>query len=316
MRALIIVVGVIVVGFVFTLASLYIVKEGEQVVVTQFGKPVGIETEAGLKFKAPFIQEVHRLEKRLLPWDGDAELKQTRDKKQIFVDVWARWKIVEPQKFFQALRNEQQGSGILDKVVDSAVGVVVARHNLIEVVRSSNRKLEFETDELARDYEERKEQIVLGRAGLEKEILELAGTDLEEQYGMKLTMVRIKRINYNETVRITVYGRMKSERLRIAQRFASEGKETENKILGRMQRELEGIKGQMQQESSEIRGKADAEVIQIAADAYSKSPEFFDFLRSLEAYKKTLKRGTRLILSTDNKFLKHLRTTENESKSK
>ncbi len=136
---------------IFAKASLYVVQEGQQAVITQFGKPVKEVTEAGLNSKMPFIQKVHRLEKRLLPWDGDPENMQTRDKKRIFIDVWARWRIVDPMKFFQAVRSEQRGYKILDDLVDSAVRDVVARYNLIEVVRSSNRELQYETEELAKD---------------------------------------------------------------------------------------------------------------------------------------------------------------------
>ena len=302
----IIIIVLVVLGVVFAKASLYVVQEGQQAVITEFGKPVKEVTAAGLNFKKPFIQKVHRLEKRLLPWDGDPENMQTRDKKQIFIDVWARWKIIDPMTFFQAVRTERGGYKILDDLVDSAVRDVVARHNLIEVVRSSNRELKYETEELAKDAAARQEKIEVGRAKMEAEILRVASADLKEQYGMELTVVHIKRINYIENVRQQVYARMKSERDLIAKLFESQGKREQNIIMGHMQRELEEIKGAMQQESAEIRGKADAEVIRITAEGYSKSPEFYEFLRSMEAYKKTLRRGTRLILSSDNKFFDQL----------
>ncbi len=310
----IIITILIVLAAILAKASLYVVQEGQQAVITQFGKPVRVVTEAGLNFKTPFIQDVHRLEKRLLPWDGDPENMQTRDKKLIFIDVWARWKIVKPMKFFQAVRTEQRGYKILDDLVDSAVRDVVARYNLIEVVRSSNRELQYETEELARDAAAGREVITAGRAKMEAEILQVASADLKEQYGMELTVVHVKRINYIENVRLQVYRRMQSERLRIAQLFESEAKEEQNIILGQMQKELEGITGEMQQRSAEIRGQADAEVIKIAAEGYSKSPEFYEFLRSLEAYKKTLRRGTRLILSSDNKFFRQLQEPSTEPK--
>ena len=298
----------IVLAVILAKASLYVVQEGQQAVITQFGKPVKEVIEAGLYFKKPFIQKVHRLEKRLLPWDGDPENMQTRDKKRIFIDVWARWRIVDPKKFFQAVRSEQRGYKILDDLVDSAVRDVVASHNLIEVVRSSNRELKYESEELAKDASSGREVIRVGRAKMEAEILQVANAnDLKEQYGMELTVVHIKRINYIESVRRAVYDRMRSERLRIAQLFKSEAQQQQNIILGLMRKELDVIVGEMEQKSAEIRGNADAEVIKIAADGYSKSPEFYEFLRSLEAYKKTIGPRTRLIMSSDNKFLGQLR---------
>ncbi|MHC4441616.1 MAG: protease modulator HflC [Planctomycetota bacterium] len=291
-------------------ASVYTVKEGQQTVLTQFGKPVSVETEAGLKFKTPFIQKVHRLEKRLLPWDGEPENMQTRDKKRIFIDVWARWRIVEAKKYFQAVRTEQRGYKILDDLVDSAVRDVVARYNLIEAVRSTSRELLYESEELAKDAADKQVKIEAGRKKLETEIFKVASADLKDRYGMELTDVKIKRIDYNDAVRRTVYERMISERKRIAQLFESEGEEEKNRILGLMKKELDTIEGEMQQKSAEVRGAADAEVIRIAAEAFSKSPEFYKFLRQLEAYKIALSQSTQLILSTDNKFFGLLRGTK------
>lgn len=295
-------------------ASMYVVREGEQVVVTEFGRPVGVRTEAGLNFKTPFIQEVHRLDKRLLPWDGDPENMQTGDKKRIFIDVWARWRIVDPEAFFKAVRDERRGYKILDDIVDSVVRDVVAKYKLIEVVRSSNRKLLFESEELAQEAAAQHEEISLGRAGMEQEIHRRATADLKDRYGMELVDVRMKRINYIESVRQTVYERMISERQRIAKLFESEAIEEKNRILGRTQKELDRIQGEQRRRSTEIRGNADAEVIALAAKAYSQAPSLYDFLRRLEAYKKTLGAGTRLILSTDNDFLETLRNPEATTK--
>jgi membrane protease subunit HflC len=307
MKAIVVLVIVVLVGLILVPASTYTVPEGWQTVITQFGDPVRVRTEAGLYFKPPFVQKVHHLEKRLLPWDGDPENMQTLDKKRIFIDVWARWRIVDPMKFFQAVRTERRGYKILDDLVDSAVRDVVARNNLIEVVRSSNRELLYESDELARDAASTQDRITVGRDKMEAEILTVASVALKEQYGMELNVVHIKRVNYIESVRKTVYDRMKSERMRIARLFESEAEEEKNRIIGLTTKELDGIKGEEQQRAAEIRGRADAEVIRIAAEAYAKSPEFYVFLRRLETYKKTLGAGTRLVLSTDNEFLRHLR---------
>ena len=305
MKALVALAIVIVAAAVLISASTYTVPEGWQAVITQFGDPVRVRTEAGLYFKPPFVQTIHRLEKRLLPWDGEPENMQTLDKKRIFIDVWARWRIVDPMKFFQAVRTEVRGYKILDDLVDSAVRDVVARNNLIEVVRSSNRELLYESDELARDAASVQDRIAVGRAKMEAEILTVASVGLKEQYGMELSVVHIKRVNYIESVRRTVYDRMKSERVRIAKLFESEAEEEKNRIIGLTTKELDGIKGEQEQRAAEIRGGANAEVIRIAAEAYSQSPEFYEFLRHLETYKKILGRGTRLVLSTDNVLFRH-----------
>ena len=296
--SLILVLGVVV---VLLYSSAYVVEEGKQVIVTQFGRPVGDVKRAGLHFRKPFIQEIHYLESRLLPWDGAPESMQTRDKKRIDIDVWARWQIIDPQTFFETRRTEQQGQKTLDDLVDSAVRDVVARHNLIDVVRNSNEPLIYETEELQRGASD---QVTgRGRDQVEEEILQ--GVDLQE-YGMKLTKVRIKRVNYVESVRRTVYERMISERLRIARLYDSEAIEEQNKILGQTKKELDQIEGEMEKRASEIRGAADATVIQLTAAAYGQSPEFFEFLRRLEVFKETLKSDTRLILSTDNDLLRLL----------
>jgi membrane protease subunit HflC len=283
-------------------SSAYVVEEGKQVIVTQFGKPVRVVQEAGLYFKTPFIQEAFYLEKRLLPWDGAPESMQTKDKKRIDIDVWARWHIINPMIFFVKVRNEQHGQKILDDLVDSAVRDVVARHNLIDVVRMSNKELIYETEELKRTQADQ----VSGRGRDDVEAEILRSVDLKE-YGMELVKVHIKRVNYVASVRATVYERMISERLRIAKLYDSEALEEKNRILGQTQKELDQIEGEMEQKSAEIRGTADAQVIQLTAEAYGRSPEFFEFMRRLEVLKKTLDRNTRLILSTESGLFQMLK---------
>jgi len=291
----------LVLGVIVLIAGTFVVEEGQQVIVTQFGKPVSVVQKAGLHFKKPFIQEAYYLEKRLLPWDGSPESMQTKDKKRIDIDVWARWRISDPMTFFVKVRNEDRGQKILDDLVDSAVRDVVARHNLIDVVRKSNDELVYETQELERTQAD----IVAGngRDDVEQEIL--SGVDLEE-YGMQLVRVRIKRVNYVASVRATVYERMISERLKIARLYESEAVEEQNGILGQTQKELDQIEGEMDQKSAEIRGEADAQVIQMTAEAYGQSPEFYEFLRRLEVLKMTLNQNTRLILSTQSDLLQML----------
>ena len=298
-----VVILVLVIAAIGLMASAYVVEEGKQAVVTQFGKPVGYVTEAGLRFRVPFVQEVHLLEKRLLPWDGAPESMQTRDKKRIFIDVWARWKIVDLKTFFRAVRTEQRGQKFLDDLVDSAVRDVVARNQLIDVVRHSNTKLVYESDELARSAEATRDEVTTGRKKMEKEILKVAGSGLKERYGIELSVVHIKRVNYVESVKETVYQRMRSERLRIASLFESEAIEEKNRILGLTRKELDQIEGEMEQQSRKIRGEADAAVIKLTAAAYGQSAEaleFYEFLRRLEVFEGALDHNSRVILSTDN----------------
>ena len=295
------VVIILALAAVATYFMTYVVNEGKQAVITQFGKPVAFVNTPGLKFRVPFVQTVHKLEKRLLPWDGEPENMQTRDKKRIFVDCWARWKIVDLETFFTNVRTEQKGQKILDDYVDSAVRDVIARNNLIDLVRTSNDQLIYESDELERTATAR-DQVTTGREKIEKEIHRVASANLLERYGIEIVAVHIKRVKYNDRVRDTVYERMRSERERVAQLFESEAEEEGNRIVGLTRKELDKIEGTMQQKADEIRGEADAEVIRLTAEAYSKDPEFFTFLQRLEMFKEGLKKDTNLILSTDSEM--------------
>jgi membrane protease subunit HflC len=315
MKGLTILIVLVVVALILLKASAFSVNEAEQAIVTQFGKVKNEITTPGLHFKTPFIQEVHRLEKRLLAWDGEPEDMTTKDKKRIGIDVWARWRIVDSLQFYKRCKTISRGQGILDELVDSAVRNVVASHSLIECVRSTNEPLNYESRELGADQERKQERIAVGRSKLEEKMLAaVASTDLKATYGMEVTDVHIKRVNYIENVRNRVYERMKSERTRIAMLFESEAEEERNRILGTTKKDLDEIEGDREQRSAEIKGAADAEVIAIYAEALSKDPEFFEFVRQLEAYKNTLRERTRLILSTDNEFLRLLRgaTAEEE----
>lgn len=286
----------------------YVVEEGKQAVITQFGKPVSFVTEPGLKFRIPLVQSVHKLEKRLLPWDGEPESMQTRDKKRIYVDCWGRWKISDLETFFTNVRSEEKGYKILDDLVDSAVRDEIAQNNLIDLVRTTNDKLTYETDELERTATAR-DEVTTGREQIEKGILEAARELLDGQYGIQLIDVHIKRVKYNDRVRDTVYERMRSERQRVAQLFESEAQEEGNKISGLTRKELDQIEGEMQQRADEIRGAADAEVIRLTAESYGRNPEFFEFLQKLEMYKEALKSDTSLILSTDSDMFRLFKTT-------
>ncbi len=293
-------------------SAIYVIPEGQQAVITEFGDPIKAVTEAGAYFKIPFIQDVNRLEKRLLPWDGEPTNMPTKDKRRIFIDVWARWRIVDPMKFFKAVRTERDGQQRLDESVDSAVRGVIARNNLIDTVRTTDDRLEYESKELEEDWASRREPVTTGRRQIEQDIKTIASQGLRETYGMELAVVHIKRINYIQSVREKVYERMRSERMRIASLFESEAQEQRNVILGQTRKELDLIEGEREKRAAEIRGAADAKVIEITAKAFGKSVEFYEFLRQLEAYKNTLGSGTRLLLSTDSQFLHRLHEPADE----
>ncbi|MEM7456991.1 MAG: protease modulator HflC [Planctomycetota bacterium] len=295
-------------GFLFYVST-YVVPEGKQAVITQFGRPVHFEPEPGLKFRIPFIQAVDMLEKRLLPWDGAPENMQTRDKKRIFVDCWARWRIVDLETYYTNVRTEQKGQKILDDIVDSAVRDVIARNNMIDLVRTTNDKLEYEADVLEGTATQR-DVVNTGREEIEQEILRVASTDLESRYGIQLVAVHLKRVKYSDQVRENVYERMRSERERAAKLFQSEAEEEGNRIQGLTRKELDLIEGEMKQKAAEIRGAADAEVIRLTAEAYSQNPEFYGFIQQLEMYKNALQSDTSLILSTDSDMFRLLKTTD------
>ena len=319
MKPLVALVVLIVAAGLIFYACTYQLMEGKQAVITQFGRPTRFVTDAGLHFKVPFMEEVHRLEKRLLPWDGAAESMQTRDKKRIFIDVWARWRIADAEQFFRAVRSEEKGQKILDDLVDSAVRNVVAQNNLIDVVRSSNEKLVYEGEtmrEMSRDVEVDRDVVTTGRDKMEKTILQAVAADLEKNnYGMELLAVRVKRVNYIESVKNTVYERMRSERQRIAKLFESEAEEERNRIDGLTKKDLDKIEGEQEQKAAEIRGNAEAAVIAMTAEAYGRNPEFYALLRRLEVFQQSLVGNTHLILSTDSELLQLMKGAGLESET-
>lgn len=287
----------------------YTVDETEQVVVTQFGRIVGEpKTDPGLKFKIPFIQTANYFNKNLLEWDGDPGQIPTLDKTFIWVDTFARWKIVDPIKFFQTVNNRFNAVGKLNDIIDPAVRNFVTSHHLIEAVRSSNRELE--TEEIGIEDSGRRTrvyfQIDVGRQKITQGILEQAQPKLAP-FGIELVDVKIKRINYVEEVRKSVYGRMIAERNQIAEKFRSEGKGEAQKILGEKERDLQEIESEAFKKAQRLKGNADAEATIIYAEAYGKDPEFYSFAKTLEIYRETLDKNSSLILSTDSEFLKYLK---------
>jgi membrane protease subunit HflC len=291
-----------------TWSSLYTIAETEQVVITQFGEPIGRPIDApGLHVKLPFVQEVNVFDKRWLEWDGSANQVPTRDKKYIWVDTYARWRISDPLRFFQRLRDERSAQSRLDDIVDGETRNVIANHDLIEVVRSSNRP--FEMGDAAQDVisEEAAVPVQHGREKITRMILERASGVMPD-YGIEMVDVRIQRINYIDTVQAKVFDRMISERKRIADRYRSEGQGKSAEIRGRKERELKKIESEAYRKSQEIMGKADAEATTIYAGAYGRAPELYRFLRTMEAYKTTVDPKSTLVLSTDGDLFRYLQS--------
>jgi len=287
--------------------SFYVVDVKSQCVITQFGRPVKVVKTAGLNVKTPFIQKVRYFDKRIMEWDGEPSDILTRDKENIGINTWARWKIVDPLNFYTALGTEDRGQGVLDEVIESAVKNIISSYPLYDVLRDTNRKLEYTTVELEKAEMDKKVKVDKGRTNLVKEINMMANEGLSERYGMELVDVRIKRINYVPTVIPKIFDRMRSERIRIASKYESEGRREEAEILGYMKKELETIESEGYKIATETRGEADAEAIRIYADAYKKAPEFYSFTKTLETYEKTIDKNTRLYLSTDSDYYQYLK---------
>ncbi len=300
------IIVVIIIGLIILGGTLYTVDQTQQVVITQFGEPIGKPiTQAGLYLKKPFIQKVNYFDKRLLTWDGLPTQIPTRDKKYIWVDSTARWKIVDPLKFLRTVGNERTAQSRLDDIVDSATRNQITNHLLYELVRNSNREL-VQT-ELGIQAAEEIGKVKFGREKITRDILKEASRTVP-QFGIKLVDMRIKRVNYVEEVRKKVYARMISERKRIAEEYRSEGQGKKAGIEGKMEKELQTITSQAYQRAQEIMGKADAEATKIYAGAYSKDPEFYSFLKTLDTYKGTLNAQTWLLLTSDSDFYKYLKS--------
>ena len=289
--------------------TIYLVDETKQVVITQFGDPVGDPvTEPGLKFKVPLIQRANYFEKRFLEWDGDSNQLPTKDKRFIHVDTYARWRIVDPLRFFQRLRDERGAQSRLDDILDGETRNTIANHDLIEVVRTSNR--EFETTDELSDQEQTTEAppIEFGRDALAAEVLNSAQQRTLD-LGIEILDFRFKRLNYVEEVRTEVYARMVSERQRIAERFRAEGAGQAARINGEKERELSTIRSEAYREAQEIMGTADATAADIYASAYGRDADFYRFVKTMDAYKQTLAGQTTLLLNTDGEFLRYLKSS-------
>ncbi|MBN1352947.1 protease modulator HflC [candidate division KSB1 bacterium] len=300
---------IIVAGFALLVLTeaLFIVDMTEQALITQFGRPVTDPiTEPGLHIKLPFMQKVHVFEKRILEWQGQSNEILTKDKKYIWVDIFARWRIVDPLQFFTKVRTEERAHGRLDDIVDPATRNLISSHDLIEVVRTSNRKMEFTEEEIKLSVEASIDSVAEGREAITNQILDQAKSKMME-YGIELIDVKIRRLNYTEDVRKAVYDRMITERTRIAEKFRSEGQGVKAEIEGQMEKKLKEIKSEAYRTAQQLMGKADAEAIKIYADAYNRDPEFYSFIKTLETYRETIKDDDWLILTTDSDYFKYLK---------
>lgn len=303
--------GLLTVAILLVVAgTFYTLEEGQQAVIVQFGRPVGTPvTEAGLHVKLPFVQDVRRFEKRLLIWDGDPNQIPTKGREFIWVDTTARWRIADAKKFLENVATEAGARSRLDDIIDSVVRDQVSASELVELVRSASWEVpegEVLEEVPAEVREELKKEVVRGREELTRTILAEARKVIP-QYGIELVDVRIKRLNYVESVREKVYARMISERKRIAARFRSEGEGRSAEILGTMDKELRQIRSAAYRRAQEIRGKADAEATQIYGRAYNRNPEFYAFSRTLEAYKDGQNKNSVLILTTDSDYYRYLK---------
>jgi len=302
-------VAVVVFGLFILLGSAaFVVSETEQVVITQFGKPVGDAIkDAGLHFKVPFIQEANFFPKNLLEWDGEPSQMPTLDKTYIWVDTFARWRITDPLTFFETVNNEMAGQKKLDDIIDPATWNFITSHHLIEAVRNSDRKMDIKEAGVDEVYKALiLKPIKMGREKIAQGIMEQANPKLT-QLGIELVDVRIKRINYVEEVRKAVYNRMIAERKQIAEKFRSEGRGESSKIAGDKEKELKKITSEAYKKAQEIKGKADGEATKIYAEAYSKDPEFYSFNNTLKTYKNSLDKETWLLFSTNSDFFKYLK---------
>ena len=303
------IVALVVLGLLVPLLSVFIVSETEQAIITQFGKPVGDPiVTPGVHYKVPLIQKVHFFEKRFLEWDGAPNQIPTKDKRFIWVDTYARWRIHDPLLYFQRVRDERGAHTRLDDILDGQTRNVIANNDLVEVIRTTNRKFEASAEIGGVDDSEAQVRIQLGRDKMTRLVIEAAAPRLKE-LGIELLDLRLKRINYVEEVQKKIYERMITERKRIADQFGSEGQGEAAKILGDKERDLKKIDSEAYRAAQEIKGKADAEATTIYAAAYNQSADsrsFYRFLKTMDTYKNTLSEKDWLVLSTKGDFFRYL----------
>ena len=305
---LIIVIGVVIIGF----GSIYTINEAEQAVVTQFGKPVGgAVMDAGIHFKTPIIQTVIKFDKRILEWDGSANEIPTLDNKYIFIDAFSRWRISDALQFYKSAKNEMLAQSILDDILDGAVRDEIANRTMVEIVRSSERVMVIQDVESSSVNVNNKVIEDLSAKGARLEIVEsvlesVSKRLIDLKMGIEILDVQLKRINYNSQVQEQVFKRMISGQNQIAEKYRAQGQGKKQEILGMQVQRKKEIISNAYLESQKIKGEADANATRIYADAYGKSPEFYNFIKTLDTYANTLDSSTQFILSTDNHYLKYL----------
>ena len=294
--------------FIIISNSLFIIREGEQAIVTQFGKPVGDAiTQAGLHFKLPLVQTVSKFDKKILQWDGAANEIPTKDNKYIFIDTFARWRISDALQFFKSAKNEMLAQSRLDDVIDGAVRDEISNRYMSEIIRSSNRDMETYESEIGNNNVD--EDIL--RTGARSKIIESILVNVSDKLselklGIEVVDVQIKRVAYNLQVQEKLFNRMISEQNMIAEKYRAQGQGSKQEILGKQIQKEKEIVSSAYLKSQEIKGKADADATKIYAEAYSKDKDFYEFFKTLETYRNTLDPSTLFILSTDNKYLKYL----------
>ncbi|OGJ94138.1 MAG: HflC protein [Candidatus Raymondbacteria bacterium RifOxyC12_full_50_8] len=297
--------------FITILSATFIVKETEQVIITQFGKPVGSAiVTSGMHFKVPFIQKANSFERRFLEWNGDPNQVPTKDKRFIWVDAYARWRIHDPLLFFQRVRDERGAQSRLDDILDGETRNAIAKHNLVEVIRSTNRESQADEELTVTEGDSLLTKIQYGREKVTRSIIAVAAPRTLE-LGIELLDLRFKRINYVEEVQRKIYERMISERKRIAEKYRSEGQGEASRIIGDRERDLKKVQSEAYKTAQEIIGKADAEATTIYASAYNRSPEsreFYRFIKTMETYKTTLSDKDWLVLSTKGDFFGYLQS--------
>lgn len=300
-------IGLVLLSITVVYDGFFILKEGKQAMITQFGAPVGTpKTQAGFHLKLPFVQDVNYFDKRVQIWDGDPNQIPTNDKTYVYLDVTARWRITDALQYMQAVKTEARAQSLLNDIIDGTVRDMVNKNDLIEIVRSSDWSLATMTNPRGNEGPP-----TVGRDGISDKVLE-AAAKVTPQYGIELLDVMFKRVNYIESVRLKVYDRMISERKRIAAERRSTGEGKKAEILGKVERELKVILSEANREASEIKGKADGTATQIYGDIYGQDPDFFSFYKTLQSYSKVIGKNTSLILSADSDLFRNLQKVDNK----
>ncbi|RUM47974.1 MAG: protease modulator HflC [Desulfocapsa sp.] len=298
-------VGLVLLSVIVVYDGFFIIKEGQQGMITQFGRPIGnAKTEAGFYFKMPFVQDVSYFDKRVQIWDGEPNQIPTNDKTYVYLDVTARWRITDALQYMQAVKTEARAKSLLDDIIDGTVRDMINKNNLIEIIRSSDWSTDTMTKKNIDNTPPQR-----GRDVISDMVLE-AAAKATPQYGIELLDVMFKRVNYIESVRLKVYDRMISERKRIAAEKRSTGEGQKAEILGKVERELKVVLSEANREASQIKGKADAEATKIYGEVYGQDPEFYSFYKTLESYSEIVGDNTSLILSSDSDLYKYLKKIE------